>query len=112
MNSYIMNFAVYSFAIMGFFVALLLVYKKAVNSDKILNKKNFLKVESTLKLSPVKSIYVIKAGNERFLIAGDTSNTTMLAKLEDNQENEEYIDNEDQYVSISPLKMLKKSVRS
>lgn len=112
MNSYIMNFAVYSFAIMGFFVMLLLVYKKAINPDKMLNKKNFLKVENTLKLSPVKSIYVIKAGNERFLVAGDTANTTMLAKLEDNQDDEDYINNDEQNVSISPIRILKKSVRS
>ena len=82
MNGYIVNFAVYSFAMAGFILALLFIYKKAVNPCANKNNKNFLEVENMLKLSPVKTIYVIKAGSEKFLIAGDTANTTMLAKLD------------------------------
>ena len=90
MNGYIVNFAVYTMAMIGFVVMALYIYKKAKYTTSDLKNKNFLQVESLLKLSPVKSIYVIKAGKERFLIAGDSANTTMLAKLvEDNTISEE-----------------------
>ena len=110
MNSYIINFAVYSFAMVGFLLTLVFVYKKSVNQNGILNKKNFLKVENTLKLSPVKTIYVLKAGNERFLIAGDSANTTMLAKL-NNDNNEETLQSKEketktvkEYAVLSEIK--------
>ncbi|MGM9994253.1 MAG: flagellar biosynthetic protein FliO [Candidatus Avigastranaerophilus sp.] len=82
MNTYIMNFIVYTFAMIGFLLMVLFVYKKAVYSAPVQNNKNMLNVETSMKLSPTKTIYVINAGKERFLIAGDTANTTMLAKLE------------------------------
>jgi flagellar biogenesis protein FliO len=37
-----------------------------------------------MKLSATKTVYIIKAGCERFLVAGDTANTTLLAKLDEN----------------------------
>ena len=109
MNSYIINFAVYSFAMVGFFLAILFIYKKSVTPSGQLNKKDFLKVENTLKLSPVKTVYVIKAGNEKFLIAGDTANTTMLAKLENNETEEEMQEiKEETSAELNPLKILQK----
>lgn len=107
MNSYIVNFAVYSFAMVGFFLTILFVYKKSINPMGVNNNKEFLKVENALKLSPVKTIYVIKAGNEKFLIAGDTANTTMLAKLENNQNEQEIIKTE-KTERISPFTLLNK----
>lgn len=89
MNSYILHFAVYTFAMIGFIVMALFVYKKTMYAPKQANSKNFLNIETSIKLSATKTIYVIKAGQEKFLIAGDTANTTMLAKLED-QNNTEY----------------------
>ena len=49
-----------------------------------INAKNreYLNVENVLKLSPTKTVYIIKAGTERFLVAGDSTNTTLLAKLD------------------------------
>lgn len=82
MNSYLINFVTYTFAMIGFIVMALFIYKKTGYNNQRSADKNFLKVENLLKLSASKSIYVIKAGEERFLIAGDTANTTMLAKLE------------------------------
>ena len=73
---------------------------------------DFLQVENSLRISPVKTIYVIKAGSERFLIAGDTATTTMLAKLENNTDialNEAF-DNEKQAEFI-PFRKLSKIVR-
>ena len=87
MNSYIMHFVIYTFAMIGFIVMALFVYKKAVYAPQNSGKKNILSVETLLKLAPTKTVYVIKAGSERFLIAGDSSNTTMLAKLENENSN-------------------------
>ena len=87
MNSYLIHFATYTFAMIGFIVIVLFVYKKTMYSQTDGVNRNFLKVENTLKLTPTKTVYVIKAGTERFLVAGDSSNTTMLAKLDENNVN-------------------------
>ena len=81
MNGYIINFATYTFAMIGFIVIVLYIYKKSVSMPNNLNN-TYLKVENMIKLSPAKSVYIIKAGYERFLVAGDNTSTTLLAKLE------------------------------
>jgi len=87
MNGYLINFVVYTLAMIGFIGLALFVYKKAVYPSGMSTNKDFLKVETLLKLAPTKTLYIIKSGDERFLIAGDSANTTMLAKL-DNSGNE------------------------
>ncbi len=84
MNAYLIHFAVYTFAMIGFMVIVFFIYKKSmyINADN--KDKNFLRVENTLKLAPAKTLYVIKAGGEKFLIAGDANSTAMLSKLEKN----------------------------
>ena len=82
MNGFIINFATYTFAMVGFIALALFIYKKSTAITTSEGRKDFLKIENSLKLSATKTIYVIKAGDEEFLIAGDTTNTTMLAKLE------------------------------
>ena len=89
MNGYIIHFATYIFAMTGFIALALFIYKKSTAININPAKKDFLKVENSLRLSATKTIYVIKAGNEEFLIAGDTTNTTLLAKLE-NENNSQY----------------------
>ena len=94
MNSYLINFATYTLAMIGFLAIAIFVYKKTVFTGASTRDKDFLRVESTMRLSATKTVYVIKAGREKFLIAGDAANTTMLAKLEDNfVEEESFIKN-------------------
>ena len=88
MNSYLLHFIAYTFAMIGFIVMVLFIYKKAMYAGDTTKNKNFLAVENSLKISPTKTVYVIKAGREKFLIAGDAANTTMLAKLENSIINE------------------------
>jgi len=83
MNGYLINFTVYTLAMIGFIMVALFVYKKSTNYCAGYANKDFLQVENALRLSPGKIIYVIKAGKEKFLIAGDNSSTTMLAKLDE-----------------------------
>ena len=82
MNGYLVQFTAYTFAMIGFIAMALFVYKKAMYSNSTSKNKDFLAVENSLRLSATKTVYVIKAGNEKFLIAGDSANTTMLAKLD------------------------------
>lgn len=82
MNSYIVNFATYTLAMVGFIVLILFVYKKAMYTPINAKNREYLNVENVLKLSPTKTVYIIKAGTERFLVAGDSTTTTMLAKLD------------------------------
>ncbi len=105
MNGYIMNFAVYTMAMIGFFALALLVYKKSMNFNQNNNNKDFLKVENSLRLSPSKTIYVLKAGKERFLIASDPGNTSMLSKLDEN--NNEHINN----INIKEFKQTQNTVK-
>ena len=81
MSGYIMNFAIYLMAMLGFIVLAVFVYKKSLNFNSIKGSKEFLSVENALRLSASKTIYVIKAGEEKFLIASDAATTTMLSKL-------------------------------
>lgn len=109
MNSYLVNFAIYTLAMIGFIGMALFVYKKSVYSTSKVKGKEFLQVENSLRLSATKTVYVIKAGTEKFLIAGDPANTTMLAKLNANQtiENAEYdLSDRDKIAEFSTMKKL------
>ena len=59
-----------------------MVYKKTMVNNKCSKNKNELDIENALNLSPRKTIYIVKAGNEKFLIASDAERTTFLAKLD------------------------------
>ena len=80
---YLSNFVVYLFAMMGVIMLALFVYKKFnVNSIGVKNNHT-LRVEDALSISARKTLYVIKSGSERFLIAADMERTTLISKLED-----------------------------
>ena len=80
---YISNFIVYFLAMIGIIILALYVYKQ-FNVSGIGNKRsNLLSIEDTLCLTPRKTLYVIREGSERFLIAGDLDRTTLISKLEE-----------------------------
>lgn len=110
MNSYLINFAIYTLAMIGFIVMALFVYKKSTNIKPGSKNKEFLQVENSIRLSATKTIYVIKAGNEKFLIAGDPASTTMLSKLDENKNIENYgnetINKKEKVTEFSTLKEL------
>ena len=85
---YLSNFIVYTLAMVGVIVLALLVFK---NSSGFKSKKNskLLKVIDTMSLSPKKTLYVISAGTEKFLIAGDIDRTTLISKLDTINTNKE-----------------------
>lgn len=79
---YISNFIVYFLAMIGIIILALYVYKQ-FNVSGIGNRRsNLLSIEDTLSLTPRKTLYVVREGSERFLIAADLDRTTLISKLE------------------------------
>ena len=84
MGMYLINFLVYSMAMVGLLFVCLMVYKKTMLNNRCAKNAEELSIENALNLSQRKTLYVIKAGNEKFLIAADTERTSFLAKLDEN----------------------------
>ncbi len=81
---YLSNFIVYVLAMIGVMMLALFVFKQVNGCNtKKSAKRNGLKVIDTLSLSTRKTLYVIEAGGEKFLIAGDIDRTTLISKLND-----------------------------
>ncbi len=82
MTGYLVHFAVYTFAMIGALLVCFVIYKKTVIDSKFTkNPQSNLEIENALNISPKKTLYVVKAGEEKFLIASDPDCTTFLAKL-------------------------------
>lgn len=81
MSSYLVNFTVYTMAMLGLIFFAVFVYKKFANGGIYKDNTKFLSIEETMSINPRKSLLVVRAGNEKFLIASDVDRTTMLSKL-------------------------------
>lgn len=93
MSEYITGFAVYTFAIIGVILLAFVIAKKSMMSYGMSGKRDiFLDVEQSLNIAPRKTVQVVRAGNEKFLIALDPERTTFLTKL--SSENSIQIDTE------------------
>ena len=95
---YLSNFIVYFCAMIGIIILALWIYQKFNINAAGIKSNHSLKIEDTLGLSARKTLYVIRSGNERFLIAADMERTALISKLEDGQEIENtvsssYMDN-------------------
>ncbi len=86
MSTYLIQFGIYTMAMVGAIFLCLMVFKKTMINSRNNNNNNELAIENTLNLSQRKTLYVIKAGDEKFLIAADAERTTFLSKLNDNNE--------------------------
>lgn len=85
MGHYMIGFSIYTLAMVGVILGALFVFKAF--SNKCFNKKSaLLKIEDSMSLSPRKTLYVINAKNESFLIASDIDRTSLIAKLDTNCE--------------------------
>lgn len=83
---YLGHFIVYFLAMIGIIILALFVYKKFNMNTLTTSRRNNLKIEDYLSLSPRKTLYVIREGNERFLISSDTDRTSLISKLEPRDE--------------------------
>ena len=82
MGGYFVNFTVYTMAMLGLISFAVFVFKKFTDGTMRSNKSKFLNVEESMTLSPRKTLHVVRAGNERFLIASDIDRTTLISKLD------------------------------
>lgn len=88
MANYLISFLIYTTAMIGVIFVALFTFKTF--SNKCFSKKStMLNIEDSMNLSPRKTLYVIKAKNERFLVAADVDRTTLIAKLDENNLKEE-----------------------
>ena len=78
---YAIKFMVYTFGVIGLLLVAYIIAKRCMGLDINTKKKGNLFIEETLNISPRKTLYVLKAYDERFLIASDANNTSLLAKL-------------------------------
>ena len=77
---YLTNFIVYTLAMVGVVVLALFVFKASTTSG-VKGGSKYLKVHDTLSLGPRKTLYIVSAGEEKFLIAADVDKTTLISKL-------------------------------
>lgn len=84
MKVYILNFLVYTMAMVGVIYVSLMIFKRTMTQNNP-NSNNNLKIESSLNIAPRKTIHVINVDDERFLIASDIQSTTFLSKLSQNK---------------------------
>ena len=84
---YLTNFIVYTLAMVGVIVLALMVFKGATNGT-VKGGSKFLKIQDSLSIGPRKTLYIISAGDEKFLIAGDVDKTTLISKLQSNENTE------------------------
>lgn len=105
MGGYIVHFTVYTMAMVGLIFFAVYVYKKIANGSLCSKNAKFLSIEDSMSLSPRKSIHVIRAGNEKFLIASDVDRTTLLAKLEWKKAPND-INNSDRFRELPPAETI------
>ena len=78
---YLANFMVYTLAMVGVIAVALLIFKNATTSGAI-KKSKYLSIIDTMSIGPRKTLYIVSAGHEKFLIAGDVDKTSLISKLE------------------------------
>lgn len=81
MGGYIANFTVYTMAMIGLICFAVFIYKKFMDGTMRSDNTKFLSVEESMSLSPRKTLHVVRAGKEKFLIASDIDRTTLISKL-------------------------------
>lgn len=105
MQGYIVHFFAYTMAMAGFFAVCLFIYKKLCIQGFSSGKTEFLTIENGVRINARKQIFVVKAGDERFLVASDYDRTTLLAKLETNQKSEAEEENLSASEKMTPQKI-------
>ena len=85
MGHYLINFSIYTMAMIGIIFIALFTFKN-FSSGAFSKKSSMLDIVDSMKLSTRKTLYVIKAENQRFLIAADIDSTSLIAKLENKSE--------------------------
>ena len=91
MGSYIINFIVYTLAMSGLICLAVFIYKKVMSGSLYSKKTASLEIEETMNITPRKSLMIIRAGDERFLVASDFDRTSLISKLGTNEGLSDYV---------------------
>lgn len=93
---YAIKFMVYTFGVIGLLLVAYIIAKKCMGIDINSRKNGNLVIEETLNISPRKTLYILRAYNERFLVASDANSTSFLAKLNSDETiSDKLLENED-----------------
>lgn len=88
---YIVNFIVYTLAMIGILLIAYTIYKKTVLLNPI-KRNSLLSISDMMRLPDRKMLYVIKCGKEEFLIASSTEKVTLISKVKSiNEDIEKYL---------------------
>lgn len=83
MAGYVFNFVIYALAMVGLIILAVVTYQKTLGTAS--SNRDALSIDEKLSLNPRKTLYIVKAGKEKFLIASDLDRTSLIAKLDDNK---------------------------
>ena len=100
MTHYLINFSIYTTAMIGVIFLALYTFKKFSNVC-FSKQSSMLNIEDSMKLSARKTLYVINAENQKFLIAADIDRTSLIAKLDSKAEAEKISPREDKSTKLS-----------
>ena len=83
MTQYLIKFIFYTAGVIGFLLIAYIIAKNCLNGSTLALKKKIsnLEIEETLGISPRKTLHIVRAFDEKFLIASDANSTTLLARL-------------------------------
>ena len=117
--NYLGHFIVYVLAMLSVIGLALFVYKKFNLTSFASKNSKTLSVEESLNLSARKTLYIVNANGEMFLIAGDMERTTLISKLGDNKPIEkkqtvdlsEFIEKEDELLKKENPAVMKNLVK-
>ena len=106
MTHYLIKFIFYTAGVIGFMLIAYVIAKHSLNGGIAFKKKTGnLEIEETLSISPRKTLHIVKAFDEKFLIASDQNSTTLLAKLNSEGEIPEETKQEfSEYLEEKPIK--------
>ena len=108
MKIYILNFIVYTMAMIGVIYLSLMVFKRTIGQNSIKSCNNSIKIEESLNIGPRKTLHVVNVKGEKFLIASDIQTTTFLSKLgEENKNKSLQFKKDDEKTFLSELDELK-----
>ena len=90
MTAYLIKFIFYTAGVIGMLLIAFVVAKACqLNNNSFKKRNGNLEILESLSISPRKTLHIVKAFDEKFLIASDQNSTTFLAKLNADDEIEQ-----------------------
>ena len=109
---YLSNFIVYMLAMVGLMMLALFIFKHSMGYKSKSSSGKCLKVLDTLSLGARKTLYIVAAGNEKFLIAGDVDRTSLISKLNSQNTSENLTNISVQGIEEIPAKSFKETLNT